>query len=183
MKTLGKRGDSMDREYLCWLGGFFDGEGFVTFRNRPSGRHFILGVGQSGDRGRAVLQELMDRSEVGQMREVKRREHYQPFWDWRVTRVHDVVWFGELLLPFLRVKHEDVAAMLDVAKSVLPTMRAPFYSAREVQFIERHYETMTLAQMAAALHRTEKGLDDKLRHMGVGKRRDARSKAIDRACA
>ncbi len=130
--------------FVCWLAGFFDGEGSIS---ASKGCMTKLQLAQSGDIGRKVLSSVKDTMGVGYL-VVDCKNHRLPAWRWVVYRKEDVKWVLNLLIPHLMVKKiraQEVLEYLNDTKGRL--------GRREANFIKFNCASLSMGEMAKALNR------------------------------
>jgi len=91
----------MDENFLIWLAGFFDGEGYICKKR------YNTCLAQKGRKAVSLFRKLQ-RSFGGHLRKDKRTN----VWSWELLNRRDVNQFLTTLLPFLIVKKAAATAML-----------------------------------------------------------------------
>lgn len=95
-------------EWACWLAGFFDGEGNVTFTHNGNGwANLRLGLSQN-DR---TMLDVVCKQFGGKV-----RPHGLACHHWELTDAPGMRRFLTFILPYLRVKNREAGLALDFAK-------------------------------------------------------------------
>lgn len=113
MHVQGENTQEVDREFLAWLAGFWEGEGSFSLRESKY-RHPRLSINQ-GDR--SPLDLIQKKLGVGKVYEQNKgkagRFSKKPIYKWDVWRRDDVIAVARAMLPFLKFRREVVQPKLE----------------------------------------------------------------------
>jgi len=109
----------MDENFLIWLAGFFDGEGYICKK------HYNTCLAQKGRKAVSLFRKLQ-RSFGGYLRKDKRTN----VWSWELLNRRDINQFLTALLPFLIVKKAAAAAMLARIKRSYERFPKPHFNLK-----------------------------------------------------
>jgi len=98
--------ENADKEFIAWLAGFFDGEGtlYISFYKTNSPRNVKLRIGQSGERGKKICEEIARKLGGVVLEYQPKNPRWKKVYIWEVRERDRVIEIAELLLPYLRVK-------------------------------------------------------------------------------
>lgn len=136
---------SLSFDFICWLAGFFDGEGCITGQK---GCVTKVQLAQSGDIGRQVLTEVQRTLGIGKLN-VDCKNHLKPAWRLCIYRKEDVAWFLNMLLPFLKVKRKRALEALAYLNDVNGRL-----TRSESNFIQKNCRTMSIGEISHELDRS-----------------------------
>lgn len=124
-----------DREFACWLAGFFDGEGCV-YLNPKAIRSCEVSIASTDEH---VIRAIHSRIGIGSITKVVySTSKWKPKYQYRVRNYRDVLVFLETIRPFLIVKAEKADEALLRAQQV--------YDEREL----RRNRNMQILEMSAS---------------------------------
>jgi len=113
---------TIDKEFLIWLAGFFDGEGcfsinyYINKKGEKHPRRARLSISQAGERGLKICKEIQSVL-GGAVRLVsKKKKNWKECYVWSVCSHDDIIRVAELILPYLRVKQDEVREKLELLK-------------------------------------------------------------------
>jgi len=133
----------VDKEFLIWLAGFFDGEGCLslTYYTNSEGERSIrsarLFIGQAGERGRKICEEI--RAVFGgKVRKYKpKNENWKECYIWLVSERDDIIRIARALLPYLRVKKEEIEEKLRILEQWKENGRHP-WTHSEIELMRKY---------------------------------------------
>ena len=146
----------MDKDFLPWFTGFWEGEGSVIakpYRGKRSRRAVRLVVYQAGERGRRVLEYIRDQFGEGYVRPTTRRLSDPRTNKWHVTSMPKIIPILEKMLPHLRFRREEVERALDFIKKEDSEAKLHWWTEPELAFLKENYEKMSRREIAERLKR------------------------------
>lgn len=132
--------EDLDREFLAWLAGFFEGEGnFDTgFVNGKHPRALIT-ISQTDKRPLELIQ-----SRLGGYLKYRKYNNpsWKPLWTWGTGKRFEAIKIVRVLLPYLRFKREKIEQKIKLVENVpakRPSISPRRFSNGEIKFIRNHW--------------------------------------------
>jgi len=134
---------TIDKEFLIWFAGFFDGEGcfsieyYINKKGEKRPRRVDLFIGQSGDKGLKICEEI--RSVLGGKIRINSRKEgsWNPCYIWHISNREGVIKIAEAILPYLKVKKEEVKEKLKILHRWRETGRK-FWTPEEIALLKKY---------------------------------------------
>lgn len=112
---LKTREDPIDRDFLLWFAGFFDGEGWLG--RRTAGRNrtvaYSMDIRQSiYNNGKKVMEEIQKHLGGGVYYYEPKQKNHNPVWNWKISRRFEVLDLLKALEPHLKIKGERARELI-----------------------------------------------------------------------
>ena len=146
-----------EENFIWWIAGFWEGEGYfhVNFQKKS----FRFGISQ---KRRKILDVICKFFGVGKVVRKEKTNSFSPFiYEYKVTKVKDIIYVVEKILPFLQFRKKEVQRKLEKlkdyhSKMVFPDLKR--YTKKEIDFVIKNYKHMTVDEIAEKLNRTKCGI-------------------------
>lgn len=99
----------------AYFAGFFDGEGFISFKKNNGYDSVTIGVGNTDKKLLDIMQKRYGGS-VYVLGGSSRPEHHAPMWQWQLNRKESIEKFLLKLLPYLIVKRDKAKVALEFVR-------------------------------------------------------------------
>lgn len=117
--------DAYNNDFLYWLGGFFDGEGSISFsvtkdKSTRIGYRVNLLVRMSQHKtemSERIFKFVIDEIELGKLYYEESQSEGQ-FLRFRMGGITDAMLFLELIQPYVRIKQDEVDDALEIAEKI-----------------------------------------------------------------
>lgn len=162
--------EDLDREFLAWLAGFWEGEGSLIVTDKKT----CFAVYQSGEGGKRILEEIKRTLGVGNIYERTRAGNPNTQYALHVCAVPSVTKLVAMLLPHIKFKNHEVERKLEVLKKIESMMVSLRVSRRcwtkdERKFLEENYGKLSVIEISERLGRTYGAVNNQIWWMGLKK--------------
>lgn len=121
MLLQGESLQEVEKEFLIWLAGFWEGEGMLSLSTRHQCTEATLAIFQSKERGRKILEAIKEKLGVGSVyvRSSERSFKNTPIYNWSVASIPEVVNIVGAIFPYLKFRQEEVKPKLQKLQQAL----------------------------------------------------------------
>ena len=158
--------ETVDREFLAWLAGFWEGEGcfYLSIKGGETKTSFRI-----GQNNREPLDLIQSRLGIGYVQTFKpggfnQKIHYE----WVVASQNEVIKIVDLLLPFLKFRKTEIQHKLDRLRVARDNSKCRHFTHEEVKYITENWRKPD-KEIAAILNRTEGSIVWKRKKLGFNK--------------
>ena len=119
-----------NKEGLCYLAGFFDGEGSIGLYWNKAQKIYVPII-QVSNTNKTIIKELQDKF-GGYVNSRQRKASYKLIWDWNIRDGKKrIPYFIETMTPYLRQKKEEAKTLMEFCntltkggKTITPKLQA-----------------------------------------------------------
>ena len=158
----------MDKLFLAWVAGFYEGEGCFWIGHQNGRRQPVarIMIGQADKRPIMLIKKKLG----GHVYFRKARQKgWKDQWVWQVVNKRDLIRIVRLILPFLTFKKRDVQRKLKMVEISDVNSKKHDWAEHEIQFLKKNWRVYTDIKLAEKLSRTAMAVIQKRRKFGMRK--------------